>query len=189
VHSGVVVSYNADARKWKVQYDQGAPQTTEEFTLQQVTAYHRGTMHDEDGEEMRCTGTCCGSTYLQSATGGACAWYLQREVGTPLAIARWHAHARTNGGLASVYGRAGPMGWSHCPACEGMPGTAMHMYRHCPRYAAPRAHLTPAAICEWHSDATAGGARPTREDALRWIHDNSMADGNSAPLVGDDGRG
>jgi hypothetical protein len=49
VYSGAVVSYNADAHKWKAQYDQGAEQTTEEFTLQQMTAYHRGTMHDEDG--------------------------------------------------------------------------------------------------------------------------------------------
>jgi hypothetical protein len=35
---------------------------------------------------------------------------------------------------------------------------------HCQRYATPRVHL-PKAIDEWR--ATAGGARPTREDALR----------------------
>jgi hypothetical protein len=55
-----------------------------------------------------------------------------------------------------------------------------HMYRHCSRYAAPRAHLT-TAICDWYSDAAVGGARPTREDALRWIHENTMADDSSAP--------
>jgi hypothetical protein len=187
VYSGVVVSYNADARKWKVQYDQGAPHTTEEFTLQQMTAYHRGTVHDEDGGDEVHRDML--RQYLRSATSGACAWYLQREVGTPPAIAHWHAHARTNGGLASVYGRVGPMDRAHCPAREGMPGTTMHIYRHCPRYAAPRAYLT-AAIDEWHNDGTAGGAWPTREDALRWIHENSMTDGNAQrPLVGDDGRG
>jgi hypothetical protein len=28
-----------------------------------------------------------------------------------------------------------------------------------------------------------GDARPTREDALRWVHDNAMADGSCAPLA------
>jgi hypothetical protein len=41
VYSGVVVSYNADALKWAVQYDHGAPLTTEEHTQQQVTTHHR----------------------------------------------------------------------------------------------------------------------------------------------------
>jgi hypothetical protein len=58
----------------------------------------------------------------------------------------------------------------------------MHVYRHCPRYAAPRAHLT-RAVDEWCTDATSRGARPTREDALRWIHDNAMGDGSCAPLA------
>jgi hypothetical protein len=31
--------------------------------------------------------------------------------------------------------------------------------------------------------ATTGGARPTREDALRWVHDNAMGDGSCAPLA------
>jgi hypothetical protein len=31
--------------------------------------------------------------------------------------------------------------------------------------------------------ATTGNARPTREDALRWVHDNAMADGSCAPLA------
>jgi hypothetical protein len=100
----------------------------------------------------------------------------------PPAIARWHAHARTNGGLASVYGRVGPEGREHCAACAGMPETTMHVYRQCPRYAAPRAHLT-RAVDEWCTDATTRGARPTREDALRWVHDNAMANGSGAPLA------
>jgi hypothetical protein len=40
VYSGVVVSYNADALKWTVQYDHGAPLTTEEYTQQQVATHH-----------------------------------------------------------------------------------------------------------------------------------------------------
>jgi hypothetical protein len=56
------------------------------------------------------------------------------------------------------------------------------VYRQCPRYAAPRAHLT-RAVDEWCTDATTGGARPTREDALRWVHDNAIADGSCAPLA------
>ena len=36
---------------------------------------------------------------------------------------------------------------------------------------------------EWCTDATTGGARPTREDALRWVHDNAMANGSGAPLT------
>jgi hypothetical protein len=96
------------------------------------------------------------------------AWYLQGEEATPPAIARWHAHARTNGGLVGVYGRVGPEGRAHCAACTGMPETTMHVHRHCPRYAAPRAHL-PRAIDEWRTDAATGGARLTREEhALRW---------------------
>ena len=36
--------------------------------------------------------------------------------------------SRTNGGLASAYGRVGPEGREHCAACAGMPGTTMHVY-------------------------------------------------------------
>jgi hypothetical protein len=36
---------------------------------------------------------------------------------------------------------------------------------------------------KWCTDATTGGARPTREDATRWVHDNAMADGSCAPLA------
>ena len=56
VYPGVVVSYNADALKWTVQYttyDHGAPLTTEEYTQQQVTTHHRGVLSDEDsGDEV-----------------------------------------------------------------------------------------------------------------------------------------
>jgi hypothetical protein len=36
---------------------------------------------------------------------------------------------------------------------------------------------------KFFTDATTGGARPTREDALRWVHDNAMGDGSCAPLT------
>ena len=180
VYSGVVVSYNADALKWTVQYDHGAPLTTEEYTQQQVTTHHRGVLRDEDsGDEVHRDML---RRYLRCAVSCTGAWYLKGEEATPPAIARWHAHARTNGGLASAYGRVGPEGREHCAACAGMPETTMHVYRQCPRYAAPRAHLT-RAVDEWCTDATTGGARPTREDALRWVHDNAMADGSCAPLA------
>jgi hypothetical protein len=41
-------------------------------------------------------------------------------------------------------------------ACPRPP--AMHVHRHCPRYAPPRAHLT-RAVDEWHTDATTAEAR------------------------------
>jgi hypothetical protein len=145
-----------------------------------VTTHHRGVLRDEDsGDEVHRDML---RRYLRCAASGTGAWYLKGEEATPPAIARWHAHARTNGGLASAYGRVGPEGREHCAACAGMPETTMHVYRQCPRYAAPRAHLT-RAVDEWCTDATTGGARPTREDALRWVHDNAMADGSCAPLA------
>jgi hypothetical protein len=75
-----------------------------------------------------------------------------------------------------------PEGREHCAACAGMPETHMHVYRHCPRFAAPRAHLT-RAVDEWYADTTSGGALPTREDALRWVHSNAMGDSSCAPLA------
>jgi hypothetical protein len=79
----------------------------------------------------------------------------------PLACTRPHERRPRECARQSGTGRAG-----HCAACAGMPETTMHVYRQCPRYAAPRAHLT-RAVDEWCTDATTGGARPTREDALR----------------------
>jgi hypothetical protein len=136
-YPGVVVSYIADALKWTVQYDHGTPLPTEEYTQQQVTTHHRGILRDEDsGDEVHLDML---RQYLRCTASGTGAWYLQgeEEEATPPAIARWHAHARTNGGLASAYGRVGPEGREHCAACAGMPDTTMHVYRHCPRYAAP----------------------------------------------------
>jgi hypothetical protein len=115
VYSGVVVSYNADALKWAVQYDHGAPLTTEEaYTQQQVTTHHRGVLRDEDsGDEVHRDML---RRYLRCAASGTGAWYLKGEEATPPAIGRWHAHARTNGGLASACGRVGPEGREHCAA-------------------------------------------------------------------------
>jgi hypothetical protein len=49
----VVVSYSADALKWTVQYDHGAPLSTEEYTQKQVITHHRGILRDEDsGDEV-----------------------------------------------------------------------------------------------------------------------------------------
>jgi hypothetical protein len=54
------------------------------------------------------------------------------------------------------------------------------------------AHLAARATYEWCSDDTAGDARPTREDALRWVHENAMEYGSCAPpespVAGDDLR-
>jgi hypothetical protein len=89
--------------------------------------------------------------YLRCTANGTGAWYLQGEEATPPAvIARWHAHARTNERQSRecVRQSVGPEGRAHCTACLGMPETTMHVYRHCPRYAAPRAHLT-RAVDEW----------------------------------------
>jgi hypothetical protein len=94
VYSGVVVSYSADALKWTVQYDHGAPLSTEEYTQQQVTTHHRGILCDEDsGDEVHRDML---RRYLRCSASGTGAWYLQGGEATPPAIARWHAHARTN---------------------------------------------------------------------------------------------
>jgi hypothetical protein len=40
-------------------------------------------------------------------------------------------------------------------------------------------------VGEWCTDATTGGARPTREDedALQWVRDNAMGDDSCTPLA------
>jgi hypothetical protein len=73
--------------------------------------------------------------------GRARAWYLG---GTP-AMDRWHARARTNGGLAGSHGRVGPDGRApHCSTCAGAVETTIHMYLHCPLHCTPRVRLLQA---------------------------------------------
>jgi hypothetical protein len=134
--------------------------------------------------------------YLRCSASGTGAWYLQGEEATPPAIpydrplACTHTAARTASGLASAYGRVGPEGRGHCAACAGIPETTMHVYRHCPRYAAPRAHLTTRAVGEWYTpDGTELTPRPEARDRLGktrcggYTNDNAMGDGSCAPLA------
>jgi hypothetical protein len=54
------------------------------------------------------------------------------------------------------------------------------------RAASPRGWGPVNGQGRWASGALTprpAGARPTREDALRWVHDNAMGDGSCAPLA------
>jgi hypothetical protein len=90
---------------------------------------------------------------LRSEMGGVKPRYGRFE-----ALARWHVHARTNGGLAGSYGRAGPAGRAHCSTCTGAVETTMHTYLHCPLHRAPRA-----------SAATPSGRRVAGGTGVGWL--------------------
>jgi hypothetical protein len=47
----------------------------------------------------------------------------------------------------------------------------------------PPDNKTTRAVGGWCTDATTGGARPTREDVLRWVHDSATGDVSCAPLA------
>jgi hypothetical protein len=105
-----------------------------------------------------------------SSTGPA--WYTTDPRVSP-ALARWHAHARTNGGLAGTYGRIGPHGRSRCSCAAAVPETAAHVYMRCPKYSALCPVLL-AAVAAWCDDVEAGGSpRPGVAGALRWVHENT----------------
>jgi hypothetical protein len=134
--------------------------------------------------ETKCTVTYMLRQYLRCTAKSTGAWYLQGEEATghaagdrPLACTRPHERRPRECVRQGGAGRTGALRGVRRHSRDHH--ATRHMYQHFPRYAAPRAHPTRAmgGCC---TDATTGGARPTREDALRWVHDNAMGDGSCA---------
>ena len=122
VLAGLVTGYNAGRLTWSVEYDEEALQGPEELGAADMHLYGPEADAGDAGDVAHCAVL---REYLRAHGGRARAWYLSG----PPAMARWHVNARTNGGLAGSYGRAGPAG----RAVE----TTMHMYLHCPLHCAP----------------------------------------------------
>ena len=178
--AGLVTRYNAGRLTWSVEYDDEASQAPEELGAADMGLYGPGVDAGDAGDEAH-RGVL--REYLRVHGGRARAWYLSG----PPALARWHVHARTNGGLAGSYGRVGPAGRAHCSTCTGAVETTMHMYLHCPLHHAPRVRLL-QAVDAWRqaqaSDAFTGepAPAPSRLGALRWVHsDSALVEGR---LVG-----
>ena len=138
-HAGVADAYDASSKTcWHVELDHGAPAAEVRLAHSDVSAYITGAGQGGDDVVHRSTIR----RYLDVSPTGP-AWYTTDPRVSPT-LARWHARAHTNGGLAGTYGRIGPHGRSHC-SCAAVTETAARVYLRCPKYSVQ--HIAPRSPC------------------------------------------
>ena len=117
------------------------------------------------------------------------AWFLRGQARVPPAVARWHAQAITDSGLADKHGCVGGRGMC---ACGLEQATAEHVYLRCTMHKKNRPALLVATTAWQDMVERAGMRRPRVEEALVWVHWHdeglnmmiNMAKGGPVGIVG-----
>jgi hypothetical protein len=165
------MSYSAEALKWAVRYDHGAPLPTEENKQHQVATHHRITLRDEDsGDEVHRDML---RQYLRCTESGTGAWYRPTRGGghaagdRPLACARPHERWPREGVRQSGTGRTG-----------ALRGVRRHSRDH---------HVRVPALPTVHNSQSPpgkGGGRVVHNDR----HSRGYSERTCPPLPPEDGR-